>query len=198
MIRDLSLTIEDGESVALMGPSGSGKSTALQLIGGLLRPTRGDIQYLRSCEVVRDAPRIGWVFQTNNVLSRRSAADNAALGLLAGGMSHAPARERAYRMLQAMGISHLADRALKTLSGGEVQRVCIARALAPAPDLVLADEPTGQLDSATTSSVVRALFDHLPPKSSLIVATHDVEVAQKCGQVFILRDGSLHQAAEVR
>jgi ABC-type nitrate/sulfonate/bicarbonate transport system ATPase subunit len=101
VIRDLSLTIEDGESVALMGPSGSGKSTALQLIGGLLRPTRGDIQYLRYCELVRDAPRIGCVFQTNNVLSRRSATDNAALGLLAGGMSHAPA-ERAYSMLQAM------------------------------------------------------------------------------------------------
>ncbi|HEX6031919.1 MAG TPA: ATP-binding cassette domain-containing protein, partial [Tepidiformaceae bacterium] len=129
-------------------------------------------------------------------LSRRSAVDNAALGLLAGGMSHAPARECAAQMLHAMGIGHLANRALRTLSGGEVQRVCIARALAPAPDLVLADEPTGQLDSATTISVLTALFDHLPPNSSLVVATHDVEVARRCDRLFTLRDGSLRQGRE--
>ena len=198
VLRDVSLAIGDDETVALTGPSGSGKTTLLAIIGLLMAPTSGRVLFDR-----RDPPHhgealdgfrsraFGWVFQTANALPRRTALDNAALGLLVQGRSHAEARRDAFEALEAVGVAHLAEKDARTLSGGELQRVCMARALATRPKYVLADEPTGQLDHATTLEVVGALLDRRLPGTGLILATHDMEVARRCDRVITLVDGAV-------
>jgi len=193
VLRDVTLTIETGGSTAIVGPSGSGKTTLLAILGLLLRPSEGTVA-IDGRPVGHDAGRLrashyGWVFQSTNVLPRRSVADNAMLGLLTRGSTPAEAMPRALRALESVGLVAFADRPANTLSGGELQRLCIARALAPEPAFVLADEPTGQLDRATTLEVVRALLDARGPGTAVVTVTHDITVARRCERVLGIADG---------
>lgn len=188
------LHVEDGEVVALVGPSGSGKSTVLGILGLLLRPLRGsvvvdnvEIASRREARSAR-AALISWVFQSMNVLGGRSVQDNASVGLLARGLRRPEADALADDLLDAVGLGGYSQRTIETLSGGEIQRVCIARALATRPRLLLADEPTGQLDPAT-SALVAGFMVTAARKSagSLVVATHDPDVAGRCDRTIDMR-----------
>lgn len=196
VLRDISFGLEAEVSIALMGPSGSGKTTLLGILGLLFAPWEGSVLLDGRAVSGREATQLrassfGWVFQGTNALPRRSALENAALGLLARGFGGAEARRRAAAALDAVGLGALAAKPANTLSGGELQRVCIARVLASAPRFILADEPTGQLDGATTVGVVEALVANRPAGTSIIIATHDPEVAGRCDRIVRLRDGRL-------
>ena len=192
----VSMTIAAGESVALMGPSGSGKTTLLGILGLLFVPSEGSL-LLDGSPVPgrrRAALRAGafaWVFQGTNVLPRRTALDNAALGLLARGASQREAEAAAHKALAAVGVGHLAAKPANTLSGGELQRVCVARAIAARPRFILADEPTGQLDHANTEGVIDALVANRSIGTAVVIATHDPEVAAHCDRIVRLRDGRI-------
>lgn len=202
VLRDVTLHIHGGETVALMGPSGSGKTTLLTILGLLIAPSSGVVE-LDGITVPKGGPalariraeRFGWVFQTANALPRRSALDNAALGLLVRGYSRDAARSEARDALDAVGVGHLAQQEARQLSGGELQRVCIARALAAAPSFILADEPTGQLDHATTLDVTAALLRNRPEGTAVILATHDAEVARQCDRLIRVTDGHVEEVA---
>ncbi len=195
-----SLSIEHGEYVALIGPSGSGKSTLMNIVGCLDRPTKGS--YLLEDEEVanlsRDARarirnrRIGFVFQGFNLLSRTPAIENVELPLLyAPGDARKP-RQRAIELLERVGVGDRLDHHPSQLSGGQQQRVAIARALVNEPSILLADEPTGNLDSKTSLDVMN-LFDSLNQESGLtiILVTHEQEVAQHARRWIVLRDGRI-------
>lgn len=201
VLHDIDLLVEAGESIALMGPSGSGKTTLLAIIGLLTAPTTGHLSidgepvpHTGEAAAAMRREQFAWVFQATNALPRRTAIENAALGLVVAGARREPAREAARAMLEAVGVGPLAEREARTLSGGELQRVCIARALAVAPRFLLADEPTGQLDQATTVSVIDALVTAKPPQTTVIIATHDPEVAARCSRIIHLRDGRIEHA----
>ena len=196
VLDNIDMFVASGEAVALMGPSGSGKTTLLSIMGLLTRPASGFVAVDGSRLPQRgrrlDAARAGlfsWVFQTVNVLGQRTVTDNAALGLLARGVPRGQAAEQANTALAAVGLAgrNLAD--VAELSGGELQRVCIARAMAAVPRFVLADEPTGQLDHATSELVVDALWEARHSDTALVIATHDPTVAQRCDRVIRLVDG---------
>ena len=198
VLQDVDLEIADGSSVALMGPSGSGKTTLLSILGFLTTPAAGVVNIDgepvsaggRSAAQLR-SEYFSWVFQTANALLRRTAMENAALQLLARGVARRSAEHAAIEQLERLGMAELATRPCRLLSGGELQRVCIARALAAAPRWILADEPTGQLDHATTLGVVAALVDGRPAGTSVIIATHDPEVASRCDRTIRLVDGRI-------
>jgi len=191
------LRVEQGEYLSIMGPSGSGKSTLMHLLGCLDLPTRGsyvldgvDVAALGDDRLAEIRGRkIGFVFQTFNLLPRLTALDNVALPLTYQGM---PRRERHERALEALGQVELAERAdhrPSELSGGERQRVAIARALVVRPAIVLADEPTGNLDSKVGQEILE-LFDRLHAEGkTLIVVTHDEGVARRAQRIVRLRDG---------
>ena len=198
VLQGVDLEIADGSSVALMGPSGSGKTTLLSVLGLLTQPTEGEVAIDgeraaaegRSAGQIR-AEQFSWVFQTANALLRRTAVENASLQLLTRGVSRRSAERAAMEELERVGVGALASRRCRLLSGGELQRVCIARALAAAPRWILADEPTGQLDHATTLDVIQALIDGRPVGTAVIIATHDAEVAARCGRTLRLLDGAI-------
>jgi ABC-type lipoprotein export system ATPase subunit len=198
VLRDLSLAIADDDVVALMGPSGSGKTTLLSILGLLTAPAAGTVALdgrpvpRRGAALARvRASTFAWIFQTVNVLGRRTALDNAALGLLARGEERARAERRAAAALAAVGLADHATRPVQALSGGELQRVCIARAIASAPRFILADEPTAQLDRRSADTVIEALVANRPRGTAVVIATHDPEVASRCSRVLRLRDGRL-------
>jgi putative ABC transport system ATP-binding protein len=199
VLREVSFSVEPGEYVAIMGPSGSGKTTLMNILGFLDRPDRG--RYLFEGEDLADADddrlsamrnrRIGFVFQQFHLLERATALDNVNLPLLYadGDVGDTGARGRA--ALEAVGLAHRGGHLPGELSGGEQQRVAIARALINDPAVVLADEPTGNLDSASGSEVL-ALFAALHAKGrTLVVITHDPEVAARAERVLELRDGRI-------
>ncbi len=198
VLDGVDLAVESGETVALMGPSGSGKTTLLSILGLLLEPTSGSIrlddetipgsQGGRSEIRTRD---MAWVFQTVNVIGHRNALDNAALGLLARGVDRESATSMALSALAEVGMGGFADTRVTELSGGELQRVCIARALAVNPGFMFADEPTGQLDRSTSEQVLGALIGARPEETALIVATHDQAVADRCSRTIRIVDGRL-------
>ncbi len=199
-LRGVSLTIGDGELVAIMGASGSGKSTLLNVIGCLDRPTAGTYRLdgIDAGGLDADARaelrnrRIGFVFQSFNLLPRTIARDNVALPLVYGDVPLEEHRRRAEEALAAVGIAPLADRLPSQLSGGQQQRVAIARALVTQPRLLLADEPTGNLDSATSAEIVTLLCAlNRVQGLTVLVVTHEPEVAAAVGRVVVLRDGRI-------
>jgi ABC-type lipoprotein export system ATPase subunit len=198
-LRGVSLSIEQGEYVALMGPSGSGKSTLMNMLGCLDRPTSGS--YLLAGEEVgrmsRDARarlrnrNIGFVFQNYNLLARTSAVENVTLPLLyTRGMSGRKRRRRAMEMLEQVGLAGRLHHHPGQLSGGEQQRVAIARALVNRPAIIMADEPTGNLDSRTSREVID-LFTHLNEETdiTIVLVTHNQDIARHAERILVLRDG---------
>ncbi len=198
-LRDVSLTIGRGEYLAVMGPSGSGKSTLLNLIGALDRPDRGEIYYEgQSLKGMPDpahfrASTLGFIFQSFHLIPTLTAMENVQIPMFSGRL---PARRRASKaeaLLALVGMSHRAAHLPPKLSVGERQRVAIARALANQPTLLLADEPTGNLDSAAGAGVLD-LFDKLHQEQgvTLVVITHAREVAARAQRTVWIRDGQLH------
>ena len=197
VLREVNLHIKQGELVAIMGPSGSGKTTILNLIGCLDTPTSGSY-YLEDREVSRlssgelaqvRGQKVGFVFQTFNLLPRLSALSNVDLGLRYAGGSD---RNRAMEALAKVGLSDRANHRPTELSGGEQQRVAIARALAKNPPLLLADEPTGNLDSRSGEEVISILTSlHVEQGITLVLITHDHNIAHHCQRIIHLKDGQV-------
>ena len=197
-LRGVSVTIPAGDYAAILGPSGSGKSTLMHLLGGLDRPTTGTLRIagrsvteLSATELARlRNATIGFVFQSFHLLPRTTAVDNVALPLVYGGVRAGERRRRAAEMLDRVGLAHRLRHRPNQLSGGEQQRVAIARALVTGPSLLLADEPTGNLDSATGAEVL-ALLETLNRESGVAVVldTHDQEVAARAARQIRMRDG---------
>jgi putative ABC transport system ATP-binding protein len=197
-LRGVDARIAPGEFVALMGPSGSGKSTLMHLLGCLDTPTAGrywlegeDVSTLSGNERarVRNA-RVGFVFQTFNLLPRLSALENVMLPLLYQGPAQT-AGERAARALARVGLDHRANHRPTEMSGGECQRVAIARALVAEPAIILADEPTGNLDSVTGAALMRLLGELNAEGRTLLVVTHSAQVAAHAGRVLHMCDGRI-------
>jgi len=198
-LRDINLFVEGGEFVAVMGPSGSGKTTLLNVISGLDRPTRGrvlvrgmDLTAMGEDELARfRLSSIGIVFQFYNLLPEMTCAENVALPLIARGLNVRAAIEEALRMLEKVGLADRAHITPDRLSGGEQQRCAVVRALATSPSLILADEPTGNLDSRSKREVMELLRNVNEDGVTVIVVTHDPEVASYSRRVIRLRDGSI-------
>ena len=197
VLKGIDLQIKKGEYVALMGPSGSGKSTLMNLLGCLDTPTAGsyllggqDVSNMSDDELAEIRNKeIGFVFQTFNLLPRTTALDNVALPIVYAGASKAQRTKRAQEVLTDVGLADRMDHRPNQLSGGQRQRVAVGRALVNKPSIILADEPTGNLDSKTSLEIM-ALFDaiHLQG-NTVIVVTHEEEVAQHAHRVIRLRDG---------
>ena len=197
VLRGITLTIGNGELVAIMGPSGSGKSTLLNLIGCLDVPTSGSY-YLDEREVSRMSSgelaairgqKVGFVFQTFNLLPRLSALANVELGMrYSGGVD----RQRSVEALTKVGLSDRANHRPTELSGGEMQRVAIARAIVKNPPLILADEPTGNLDSRSGAEIISILTTlHTEQGITLLMVTHDTNIAHQCQRIIHLKDGQV-------
>ncbi len=205
-VDGVSLTVEPGEMLALLGPSGSGKTTLLLLIAALLKPEAGSIRYegrnlttfsedQASEYLMRD---VGFVFQHFHLMRRTSAIDNAARKLLVSGVGVREARERAIPWLERVGLGARLQHTAEQLSGGERQRVAIARALACEPRLILADEPTGNLDSARSREIVQLLHSVAHENAaSVLLVTHDNEAAQLADRCLVLRDGKLSHSDSI-
>ncbi len=177
VLAGVTLAVGQGESVAVMGPSGRGKSTLLGVAGLILKPRVGQVLIDGQVRTPRDAPqllgrRVGWVLQAVNLLPRRTVLDNVTVPLLAMGWRRREARQVACERLAEVGLDPADDREARTLSGGEAQRVGVARALAPGPVVLIADEPTANLDARTAALVGRALFA-AAKQTALLLATHD-------------------------
>ena len=198
-LRGISLEVRSGEYIAVVGPSGSGKSTLLQLIGGIDIPSRGSVEILgTSLGSLSDRQltrlrlnRLGFVFQRFHLLPVLTARENVELPMAEAGVRVRERRARALELLGYVGLEHRAGHRVTQLSGGEMQRVAIARALANRPALLLADEPTGELDAATGEEIL-ALFSRLNRDgTTLVVVTHDERLAAQAGRVIHMLDGRI-------
>ena len=197
VLKGIDLDIQRGEYVALMGPSGSGKSTLMTLLGCLDTPTSGtyvlagrDVSRMAENELaeVRNQ-EIGFVFQTFNLIPRQTALDNVALPLVYAGVGKEERLDRAADVLRSVGLGDRMDHRPNQLSGGQRQRVAIARALVNKPSLILADEPTGNLDTATSEEIMKLFDDIHALGNTLVVVTHEEDIAQRAKRIIRLRDG---------
>ena len=196
-LRGIDLQVEAGAYVAIMGPSGSGKSTLMNLLGCLDVASGGrftlaghDVATLDENELARVRNQeIGFVFQSFNLVQRMSALANVELPLIYGGVKRAERRERALEALDRVGLSQRADHEPQELSGGQQQRVAIARALVTNPTLVLADEPTGNLDSESTEEILRIFDDLADQGRTILIITHEEDVAERAHRVLTISDG---------
>jgi putative ABC transport system ATP-binding protein len=198
-LKDVSLEVEEGGYVAVMGPSGSGKSTLLSILGCLDRPTRGSYR-LDGDEVGSlDEPdlseirrwKLGFVFQSFHLVPRLEASENVALPMVLAGVPQAERRERVAKALDAVGLAQRARHRPAELSGGECQRVAIARSMVMRPRLLLADEPTGNLDSKSGASVMELIEGMNANGLTLVVVTHDANIGRRANNVVVLRDGEI-------
>jgi putative ABC transport system ATP-binding protein len=198
-LHDLTLSVDEGEAVAIMGPSGSGKSTLLSLLGCLDRPTRGEyrlggqlVSTLDDDALSRIRNRqIGFVFQAFHLIPQLTVAENVETPLFYAGVAEGPSRKRALAALDRVGLSHRADHRPAELSGGEAQRAAVARALVTEPRLLLADEPTGNLDSVTGEEVAALLQSVHREGRTVVLVTHNESLARRAGRVVRLRDGRI-------
>ncbi|MEW6738704.1 MAG: ABC transporter ATP-binding protein [Nitrospirota bacterium] len=197
VLKGITLEIKEGEFLSIMGPSGSGKSTLLNLIGCLDRPTSGkylldsiDISTLSDNELAEIRNRkIGFVFQTFNLIPRLSAIKNVVLPLLYSGIPSEERNKRAFELLQKVGLSHRANHLPSELSGGEQQRVSIARALINNPSLILADEPTGNLDSKTGQEIMDIFKSIHKEGATIIMVTHEKSISEHAERIITIKDG---------
>lgn len=200
-LQNVDLTINQGETIAIQGPSGSGKSTLLHILGCLDSSTSGEyffegetVQFANSRRVARlRGGKIGFVLQQYGLLEEQTVLDNVTLPVLFGKQSMRKAGERAREILERLGIGGLRGKRVRQLSGGEKQRVAIARALINDPALILADEPTGALDSATGAQIVQLLLSLAETGKTVVIVTHDVGVAAQCGRHVTIQDGVLSE-----
>jgi len=203
-LNDVSFDVKKGEFISIVGPSGSGKSTLLSMIGLLDRPTSGSV-FIDGIEITRakesDAPRIrrekiGFVFQHFNLLPTLTALENVDLAMRFTGVSKNQRKERAFLLLTQMGLDDRVKHRPSELSGGQQQRVSIARAMANNPAIILADEPTGAVDTKTREVIVELLKGLSEKGQTIIVVTHDMDVARRTDRIITMRDGKI--ASDVR
>jgi putative ABC transport system ATP-binding protein len=203
-LKGIDLKVEPGEFVAIVGPSGSGKSTLMNLIGCLDTPSDGryrlggeDVSKFTRDELadVRNR-RVGFVFQGFNLLPQISAFENVEMPLLFGGVAPRKRKERVEQLLTRVGLGERMDHKPTELSGGQMQRVAIARALAMQPDVVLADEPTGNLDSTAGGDIMELFTELWKQGSTLVVITHDLSLARRAGRVVEIHDGRIVRDGE--
>ena len=198
-LRDVSIDIAEGDFVAIMGASGSGKSTLMNILGCLDLPTSGE--YLLAGEAVQGMAqdqlasirnrRIGFVFQQFNLLPRTSALENVELPMVYGGVKSLERKTRALKALEQVGLGTRSEHTPAELSGGQQQRVAIARALVNSPQLILADEPTGALDSQTSEDIMRLLTDLNQQGMTVIIVTHEPNIAEWARRKVVFKDGSI-------
>ncbi|HCF02726.1 ABC transporter ATP-binding protein [Flavobacterium sp.] len=197
VLKGINLQINKGEYVALMGPSGSGKSTLMNLLGCLDTPTSGsyilngkDVSQMKDDELAEIRNKeIGFVFQTFNLLPRTTALDNVALPMIYAGYSKSERNERATEVLKQVNLADRMDHQPNQLSGGQRQRVAVARALVNKPSIILADEPTGNLDSKTSVEIMKLFGDIHASGNTVILVTHEEEIAAYANRIIRLRDG---------
>ena len=204
VLKDISLDVADGEFVAIMGPSGTGKSTLLNLLGCLDVADSGSFildqetiskMHDRALADIRKR-KLGFVFQSTSFIDYLDLPDNVAMPGFYSGMSRADSRQRAIDLLEQVGLGHRLSHLPGQLSGGESQRVAIARALFNRPRLLLADEPTGNLDSRNSSEIVNMLRDLNAEGLTIVLITHDEAVAKAADRIFIMEDGTLSHASD--
>lgn len=198
-LRGVDLSIEKGEYVAIMGPSGSGKSTLLNQIGALDRPTKGrvfieghDISKMSSNELAKiRRENVGFIFQQFNLIPRLTAIENVELPMWFAGLPKIKRIRRAAELLKLVGLGDRMKHRPAELSGGQMQRVCIARALANNPDIIMADEPTGNLDSKSSEEIMKILEKLNKEGKTIIMVTHEEEYAKRAKRTIIIRDGKV-------
>ncbi|HEX6365584.1 MAG TPA: ABC transporter ATP-binding protein [Agromyces sp.] len=203
-LAGVDLSVRTGESLAIMGASGSGKTTLLHCLAGITRPDAGTVDFLSGAGRVeitglseRERSRLrreafGFVFQQGLLIPELTAVENVALALMLNGMPRGRAEEYGRGWLAALGLAGMEDRRIGQLSGGQAQRVAIARAQVTGASVVFADEPTGALDSATSSEVMQALLDSTTGQGrTLVLVTHDAQVAARCSRIVDMRDGRI-------
>lgn len=200
-LKDISFEVEKGDFTIIVGPSGSGKSTLLQILGGLDRPTAGDviiekdnISHMKDQElaIVRNK-KIGFVFQKFNLLSNMSALENVALPMVYAGVSLSERKEKAKELLELVGLGDRVTHKPNELSGGQQQRVAIARALANDPTFLLADEPTGNLDTQSGIDILNVFHKLHSMGKTLVIVTHDQEMVNEGNKVVKIRDGLIEE-----
>jgi putative ABC transport system ATP-binding protein len=201
-LKDVSVEIQQGEYVALMGPSGSGKSTLMNVLGALDTPSNG--KYILNGTDVSDMVdndladvrnrEIGFVFQTFNLLPRLSALDNVALPLIYAGVKKEDRNKRAAAVLESVGLGDRMHHKPNELSGGQRQRVAVGRALINNPSIILADEPTGNLDTKTSVEIMQLFEDLYNQGNTIIIVTHEEDIAQRAKRIIRLRDGLVEDA----
>ena len=197
VLKNVNFTVSEGEMVAIMGPSGSGKSTLMNILGCLDRPTVGsyelegkEVAHLSDDELaVMRNKHIGFVFQNFNLLSRISSLENVALPLVYAGVGASERRKRAQEVLEAVGLGDRAEHLPNELSGGQRQRVAIARALVNNPEIIMADEPTGNLDTKSTKEIMEIFQEMHGRGKTIILVTHEPEIAVCANRQLLVRDG---------
>jgi putative ABC transport system ATP-binding protein len=203
VLKGIDLQIEEGEFIALMGPSGSGKSTLLNIVGCLDRPTSGrflllgqDISLTSDDELARlRREELGFIFQTFNLIGRISVQKNVEVPMMLSGVARQNRKERALKLLDDVGLAHRSNFNPQNISGGERQRVAVARSLANDPRIIIADEPTGNLDLKNSNEVMKILGKLNQEGRTIIMVTHNPEITGNCSRVIKLRDGRIMESA---